>query len=148
MIDNNPIDIDKLELASTSSRMKAFVIDDISITLLVLLILWDQIAASNGDFIRVLEIMNGAFLQIVILKFFYQTFFIWYFGQTIGKFVAKIKVIDYDNFGRVSLINSAIRSMGRIVSETILYIGFIFAFYTQSKQTAHDKFAKTLVVNG
>jgi len=147
-MDNNQIDIDKLELASTSSRMKAFVIDDISITLLVLLILWDKITASNGDFVTVLEIMNGAFLQIVILKFFYQTFFIWYFGQTIGKFVAKIKVIDYDNFGRVSLINSAVRSMGRIVSEAVLYIGFIFAFYTQSKQTAHDKFAKTLVVNG
>lgn len=147
-MDTNQVDIDNLELASTSSRMKAFVIDDISITLLVLLILWDQIVASNGDFITVLEIMNGAFLQIVVLKFFYQTFFIWYFGQTIGKFVAKIKVIDYDNFGRVSLINSAVRSIGRIISEAVLYIGFIFAFYTESKQTAHDKIAKTLVVNG
>jgi len=144
---DNQIDIDNLQLASMRSRIKAFVIDDISITLLVLLILWDKVSATDGDFMSTMMIMNQAFVQIIIIKFIYQTFFIWYYGATIGKFVAKIRVIDFDNYHRVSLLNSAIRSIGRIMSEAVFYIGFLIAFYTESKQTFHDKFGKTLVVN-
>jgi uncharacterized RDD family membrane protein YckC len=94
-----------------------------------------------------MTIMNAAFFQIVIIKFIYQTFFVWYYGATIGKFVAKIKVIDFDHFGKVSLVNSALRSGGRIISEMVFYIGFIMAYYTDSRQTLHDKFGKTLVVD-
>lgn len=136
-----------LQLATFGSRAKAFVIDDLSITLLVLMILWDKISASNGELITVMEIMNSAFFQIVILKFFYQTFFIWYYGQTLGKFVAKIRVIDYNHFGKVSLVNAMVRSSGRIISEAVFYIGFLIAYYTDSRQTFHDKLGKTLVVN-
>jgi len=141
------IDTSNLQLASIGARMKAFIIDDLSITLLVLLILWDKIAATNGDVLAVVTIMNEAFFQIIVLKFIYQTFFIWYYGATIGKFVAKIKVIDFDNYGKISLVNSAIRSAGRIVSEAVFYIGFLVANYTESKQTFHDKIGKSLVVN-
>ena len=141
------VNTDNLELASTKQRIKAFIIDDLSITLVVMLMMWDQISASGGDFITVLTLINGAFFQVVILKFLYQTFFIWYYGATIGKLASKIRVIDYDNFGRVSLINAVLRSMGRILSEMFFYIGFFFAFYTESKQTFHDKMGRTLVVN-
>jgi uncharacterized RDD family membrane protein YckC len=141
------IDIENLSLASNSSRVKSFIIDDIIITLLVVFILWDKIAMAGDDLIAIMEIMNGAFFQIIVLKFFYQTFFIWYYGQTLGKFIAKIRVIDFDNFGRVSLKNAMIRSMGRIVSEALFYIGFIMAYFTQSRQTFHDKIGRTLVVD-
>lgn len=144
--ENRP-DIDNLELASMSSRIKAFIIDDISITLLVAIMLWDTIATNGGDFLTIMGIMNNAFFQIVFIKFLYQTFFVWYYGATIGKLIVKIRVIDYDDFGRVTLINSAVRSAGRIISEMIFYIGFLIAFYTESRQTFHDKFGKTLVVN-
>lgn len=145
--ENNQIDIDNLQLASMRSRVKAFVIDDLSITLLVMFILWDNIAAANGDLLTILTVMNAAFFQIVVLKFIYQTFFIWYYGATIGKLISKIRVIDFENYGRVSLTNSAIRSFGRIISEALFYIGFIIAYFTDSRQTFHDKFGKTLVVN-
>ena len=141
------VDTSNLQLASIGVRTKAFIIDDLSITLLVLLILWDKIAAANGDLLVVMTIMNAAFFQIIIIKFLYQTFFIWYYGATIGKFVAKIRVIDFDSYGKVSLVNSAIRSAGRIVSEAVFYIGFLVANYTESKQTFHDKIGKTLVIN-
>jgi uncharacterized RDD family membrane protein YckC len=146
-MEENRIDIDNLRLASMGSRIKAFVIDDLSITLLVLLLLWDSVTATNGDLIAIMTIMNAAFFQIVFIKFIYQTFFIWYYGATIGKLIAKIKVIDFDHFGKVSLANSAFRSGGRIISEMIFYVGFIMAYYTDSKQTLHDKFGKTLVVD-
>lgn len=146
-LDENKIDTDNLELASMSSRIKAFIIDDLSITLLVMFILWDQITAANGDLIAIMTVMNAAFFQIIMIKFTYQTFFVWYYGATIGKLISKIRVIDFDNYGKVSLVNSAIRSAGRIVSEAIFYIGFLIAYYTDSRQTFHDKFGKTLVVN-
>jgi len=136
-----------LELASMKSRMKAFVIDDLFITLIVIIIIWDKISAANGDIMGAMVIVNEAFVQILILKFLYQTFFIWYYGATLGKFVAKIKVIDFDHFEKVSLTNAALRSFGRLISEALFYIGFLLAYYTDSKQTFHDKLGKTLVVN-
>ena len=102
---------------------------------------------SNGDYMIIMDIMNSAFIQILALKFIYQTFFIWYYGATVGKIVAKIKVIDYYNFGKVSFTNSVIRSAARIISEMAMFVGFLFAFFTESKQTFHDKLGKTLVVN-
>lgn len=138
---------ENLELASMRSRVKAFIIDDLSITLIVMIILWDKIANTNGNYIEAMLVMNEAFIQIVILKFIYQTTFIWYYGATLGKMIAKIKVIDFDNFEKVSLLNAAIRSFGRIISEALFYIGFLMAYYTDSRQTFHDKFGKTLVVN-
>ena len=145
--EDNQVDIDNLELASSRSRIRAFIIDDLAITLIVMLMMWDQISASNGDFVIILTLLNGAFLQVISLKFIYQTFFIWYYGATVGKMISKIKVIDFDNFGRVSLFNAILRSMGRILSEMMFYIGFIIAFFTDSKQTFHDKMGRTLVVN-
>ena len=146
-IQNNGVDTSNLQLSSIKSRIKAFIIDDLSITLLVLLILWDKIEIANGDLIVITTIMNAAFFQIIIIKFIYQTFFIWYYGATIGKYLAKIRVIDFNNYGKVSLVNSAIRSSGRIVSEAVFYIGFLVANYTESKQTFHDKIGKTLAVD-
>lgn len=146
-MESNKVDIENLQLASNSSRLKAFVIDDILITLLVALIFWDNIVAANGDIETVLMLINGAFFEIIVLKFFYQSFFIFYYGQTPGKYFAKVKVIDFDNFGKVSLINAMMRSLGRIVSEAFFYIGFLLAYYTDSRQTFHDKIGKTLVVD-
>ncbi len=147
MAENQEVDIDKLQLASMWSRTIAFVIDDLSITLIVMFMLWDKIEMSNGDYMIIMDVMNSAFVQILALKFIYQTFFIWYYGATVGKIVAKIKVIDYYNFGKVSFANSVIRSAGRIISEMAMFVGFLFAFFTESKQTFHDKLGKTLVVN-
>lgn len=135
-----------LELASISSRLKAFVIDDILITLIVLVIFWDSIQSSGGDIASVLMTMNQFIMQVLVLKFVYQTFFVWYYGATVGKIVAKVKVIDYNHFGRVTLTQAALRSFGRIFSEMFFYIGFIFSFFNDGKQTLHDKISKTLVV--
>ena len=144
---NQEINVNNLQLASSKSRVRAFVIDDLLITFVIMLMMWEPISLSNGDFGIILTIINGAFFQVIILKFLYQTFFIWYYGATLGKMISKIRVIDFDNFGRVNLLNSSLRSMGRILSEMIFYIGFFLAFYTESKQTFHDKMGRTLVID-
>jgi uncharacterized RDD family membrane protein YckC len=138
---------DNLTLASIKSRVLAFVIDDLSITLLVVIILWNQISVSNGHLMATMLIINEAFIQIIILKFLYQSLFIWYYGATIGKYIAKIRVIDFDNYGNITFVNACMRSAGRIISESIFYLGFILAYFGDSKQTFHDKLSKTLVVD-
>ena len=60
------IDTNNLQLAPMRSRIKAFVIDDLSITLLVMVILWDKISSTNGDLMLTMMIMNEAFVQIII----------------------------------------------------------------------------------
>ena len=138
---------DNLEFATTRSRMLAFVIDDFLVTFIIIAMYWSQIAASGNDLVSVLAVMNEFVWQILILKFIYQAFFVWYYGATVGKIITKIRVIDFDNLDRVSLPTSITRSILRIISEMFFYIGFIFAFFNDGKQTFHDKIAKTLDVN-
>jgi len=146
-VNNENIDTSKLELASTSRRIKAFVIDDLLITFVMLALLWEPITSTNGDYLAIAMIMNEAFLQIITIKIIYQSFFIWYYGATLGKMSAKIKVIDFNNFGKITFSQSVLRASGRILSESFFYLGFALAYYTDSKQTFHDKVSKTLVVN-
>jgi uncharacterized RDD family membrane protein YckC len=147
-MNENPqqIDSDKLELATIGSRVKAFVIDDVLITLVFIMLYWERFSATD-DMMALLTLMNEGVYQVLLLKFIYQGFFVWYYGATLGKIFAKIRVIDYNHFGRVSISTSFIRSFFRIISEMFFYIGFIFAFFNDSKQTLQDKIAKTLVVN-
>ena len=141
--DNN----DNLELASMTSRIKAFVIDDLLISLVFVILFWETITSSDGEVMNMLIIMNEHVMQVLFLKFIYQSFFIWYYGATIGKIIAKIKVIDYNNFSRVTLTSALIRSFTRLFSEMFFYIGFILGYFNDGRQTLHDKVGKTLVIN-
>ena len=141
------INTENLSLASMRNRLKAYIVDDLLMTLIILVMLWDVIAASSGDFATVLDIMNSNFWQLIIMKFFYHFFFIWYYGATLGKMYAKIKVIDYDNFGRIGVMAAVIRSISRILSEMFFYVGFFLAYFNPERQTFQDKVSKTLVVD-
>ena len=64
---------------------------------------------------------------------------------TLGKLVMGLKVTDYQG-QRISFGRGVLRSIGRIVSSIILFIGFLLALFTRRKQTLHDLLTKTLVV--
>lgn len=138
---------DNLELASMPSRIKAFVIDDLLISLVFIIMFWESINSSEGELVNMLIVMNEHVMQVLFLKFIYQSFFIWYYGATIGKIIAKIKVIDYNSYERITLTSALIRSFTRIISEMFFYIGFAMGFFNDGRQTLHDKLGKTLVVN-
>jgi len=138
---------ENLQLASFSSRIIAFIIDELLVSLVLIFLLWDHITSSDGELENMLISVSGYVTQILILKFVYQGFFIWYYGATIGKIFTKIRVIDYNHFGRVTLTKSLIRAGARILSEQIVFIGFLIGFFNDGKQTLHDKIARTLVVN-
>jgi len=136
-----------LELASLRSRALAFVIDDLLITFLIVIVFWDTIVTTTDDPAVVLAIMNQFLWPVLFVKFIYHSLFVWYYGATIGKIIVKIKVIDYNHLGRVSLLNSMFRSAGRILSEMFFYIGFLLGFFSEGRQTFHDKIGRTLVVD-
>lgn len=138
---------DNLELATIKSRTIAFIIDDFIVTFIVIFIYFDSILASSSNMELMLETMNQFLIQILLLKFIYQTFFVWYYGATIGKIITKVRVIDYYNFGKVTIFTAMARSVLRIISEMFFYMGFIFAFFNEARQTFHDKLGRTLVIN-
>ena len=77
-------DIEKLQLASTQSRMRAFIVDDLFITFLIIIAMWDTFFSSDIPLVTKLSLISDISINVLILKFVYQTFFIWYYGATLG----------------------------------------------------------------
>ena len=137
---------EKIDLATTRNRALAFVIDDLLISLLMMAIFWDSIVnASSIE--ETIMVINQAFFEIMAIKVIYHTFFIWKYGQTIGKIIVKIRVIQIDTIDNPNLLISINRAIFRVISEMFFYVGFILAFFDTYKQSLHDKTAKTLVIN-
>ena len=137
-----------LQLASMRSRALAYIIDDLLVTLIIIMIFWESIYAISEDTEALMYLLKAELVTpLIILKIIYHTFFVWYFGATIGKIVAKIRVIDANEWGRVSIFSSFLRAVGRIFSEMLFYVGFLIGFFNDGKKTFHDITGKTLVVN-
>ena len=64
---------------------------------------------------------------------------------SVGKMALGIKVTDTEG-QRISFGKAFLRSIGKIVSGMIMYIGYIMAAFTDKKQGLHDMIANTLVV--
>ena len=135
-----------LEIAGSSKRIKAYVIDEMLITLIVMVAFWENFAKEENIEV-VIQTINSLFFVVIGLKVIYQTLFVYLYGATIGKIITKCMVVAYDDFSKPSLMASFIRANGRIVSEMIFYVGFIWAFMNQERQTWHDKMARTLVLD-
>ena len=137
-----------LQLASMRSRALAYIIDDLLVTIIIMMIFWESISAVSEDMDAMMYLLKAELVTpLIILKIIYHTFFVWYFGATIGKIVAKIRVIDANEWGRVSIFSSFLRAVGRIFSEMFFYVGFLIGFFNDGRKTFHDITGKTLVVN-
>ncbi len=67
-------------------------------------------------------------------------------GQTIGKRVTGIRVIDFDTGGRIGYGGALIRWVGRILSGLILGLGYLWMLWQPEKQCWHDTLAGDVVV--
>ena len=139
---------DNLQLASMRSRALGYVIDDFLVTIIIMMIFWEDIISVSQDMDVLMYLLKAELaFPLIMLKVIYQTFFVWYYGATIGKIVVKIRVIDANKWGRVSIISSFLRAVGRIFSEMFFYIGFLIGFFNNGRKTFHDITGRTLVVN-
>ncbi len=135
-----------LKLGSFYRRVVAFFIDEIIVSILFYFIYADSFnSAATVDVL--IRLVNMLFLQVILLKVIYHTFFVWMYGATPGKMLLKIKIISIDDFDKPKLMNSFIRAVVRIISEMLFYIGFLWMFFDLLRQAWHDKAAKTMVVD-
>jgi uncharacterized RDD family membrane protein YckC len=67
-------------------------------------------------------------------------------GQTVGKRLANIRVIDFDSGGPIDRGRAAIRYFGRLLSGIVCFLGYFWMLWDSERQTWHDKLANSVVV--
>lgn len=142
----NDLARENLVISNNFKRIKAYIIDDFLISFIVIIAFYDSIT-NESDILVVIEKINSAVTSIILLKVAYQAIFIYLYGATIGKMLAKITTISVSDLAKPSLNQAIIRAVVRIFSEMFFYFGFIWAFFNPLKQTWHDKVAKTVVID-
>ena len=137
---------ENITLAPLKKRALAYLIDEILVSLLFIFIYVDQIP-DNATTEETITIINSLVFYVMVLKVVYQTFFVWMYGATLGRIAMKIKVISLGDLENPSLLFSLSRASFRITSESIFYLGFLWAVLNPKRETWHDKVSNTLVVN-
>jgi uncharacterized RDD family membrane protein YckC len=67
-------------------------------------------------------------------------------GQTVGKKLCGIRVIDFDGRGSIGHARAATRYLMSYVSGFALLLGYLWMLWDSEQQTWHDKVANSVVV--
>jgi uncharacterized RDD family membrane protein YckC len=116
-------------------RFGAYLVDGILIWVIVFLVLrafLDEVAAQG---ITVL-------VSLIYFTYFEGT----PSGQSIGKKLLNIRVIDFATGGPIGHGRAFLRWVGRILSGIPLALGYLWMLWDKEKQTWHDKIANCVVV--
>ena len=135
-----------LELSSIRQRVAAFGIDELLLSTIMIIILWD--AMSNAETLEsMIAVTNSFLLEYMAIKIIYQTFFTMQYGASLGKIVMKIRVIELSTLSNPSFLSAFNRSVFRVVSEILFYLGFVWAMLDPYRRSWHDRTGRTLVIN-
>ncbi len=137
---------ENITLAPLKKRALAYLIDEILVSLLFIFIYIDQIP-ENATTEETITIINSLVFYVMVLKVVYQTFFVWMYGATLGRIAMKIRVISLGDLENPSLFFALSRASFRIISESLFYLGFLWAVLNPKRETWHAKVSNTLVVN-
>ena len=140
------LDREHLKVASLRARLGAFGIDEVLISILLFIVLWDNISAAK-TVEAIIELTNHFILEFMAIKIIYQTFFTMQYGATLGKIAMKIRVVEVKTLSNPGLFSAFNRAVFRVVSEALLDLGFFWAFLDPYRRSWHDLTAKTVVVN-
>jgi len=141
----NLLNIERLNLASTSKRATAFFLDELLLSLLLVVALWNSFAEAT-TMEELINLSNSFALDYIVLKIIYQGFFVYKYGATLGKTAMRIRVVELKTMSNPVLPSSINRAIFRIVSEMFFYLGFLWGMLDPLKRAWHDLSAKTLVV--
>jgi uncharacterized RDD family membrane protein YckC len=135
-----------LQLSSIRQRAAAFGIDEILLSTIMIVILWDSMTLAHS-LEQMIAVTNSFLLEYMAIKIIYQTFFTMQYGASIGKIIMKIRIIEISTLSNPSFLNAFNRSVFRIVSEILFYFGFIWAMLDPYRRSWHDRTGRTLVIN-
>lgn len=142
----NLLDREQFALASIQKRALAFFIDEMLLSFVFIAIIWNYfVQATNME--QIIDLTNSFVLEYMALKIVYQTVFVTMYGASLGKIVAKIRVIEIETMQNPRIFVSFNRAVFRIISEMIMYLGFLWGILSPSRQAWHDLSAKTLVID-
>lgn len=133
MSDLNPTPSRQGPRADTGVRFVAYLIDTVIVGVVVIL-LW--------------AILGGAGRGLgILVGLAYFTYFDGSpSGQTIGKRLMNIRVVDFQTGGELGYGKAFIRYIGRLVSGFVCLLGYLWAIWDEQHQGWHDKIAGTVVV--
>ena len=133
----------KSDLASLSSRLKAFLTDTFLITTPILYVVIYLIMGSGEEFAQNRALGWGIIFAVhasIILIFWLKN------GQTPGLKAYEIKLVDAISKQRVSTIQVLIRYVATLVSVISIFLLFI-PFFNKDKKTFQDLFSNTIIIN-
>lgn len=133
-------------LAQTKKRALAFFIDEILLSFLLLVALWESFSQTQTTE-EVILLTNTFVLEYMALKIVYQAFFVMQYGASLGKIIMKIRVVEVKTLQTPNVIVALNRAIFRVLSELIFYLGFLWGMLDPNRQSWHDKTAKTLVID-
>jgi len=137
---------ENMTLASIQKRSLAFLIDEVLLSLLLMVVLWDSfIGAKTTE--DIIYVVNSFVLEYMFMKIVYQAFFVMKYGATLGKIVMKIRVIEVKTLQTPNVMVALNRGIFRVISEMFFYFGFLWGILDPNRQALHDKTAKTLVID-
>jgi len=142
----------ELEYASLLHKSLAFIIDLLLLGVIFVLVL---MALAALEVTVKMEVINTSLLSALWLILDFIIFFAYFIllekgGQTIGKMIMRIKIVNESDQRPISYGQSIIRNLLLII-DLIPYlvpglVGFIFSFGSLKKQRIGDMIAKTLVI--
>jgi uncharacterized RDD family membrane protein YckC len=135
------------------TRMVAFIIDRVILSIIVFVIVWFTEWILNAFQINVLLFSEGSSWQLpvavtvglyALLSLLYDIGFWMLAGQTPGKRVVGVRVVRTDG-KRLKFGNALRRAIGYVISG-ILFLGYLWILFDNRRQGFHDKLAGTMVV--
>ncbi len=137
---------ENIELADIKKRSIAFLVDEMLLSFILLIVLWDAFSQAT-TMEEIIIVTNNFVLEYMAMKIIYQTFFVMQYGATLGKILMKIQVIDLRTLSYPTFPVAFNRATFRIISEMVFYLGFLWGSFDPLRRTWHDRTARTLVVN-
>lgn len=142
----NALHREGMQLASIKKRSMAFFIDEMLLSLILLIALWDRFS-QDMNLEETILLTNTFVLEYMMMKVIYQAFFVMHYGASIGKLAMKIRVIELKTLANPNVLSALNRGIFRVISELVFYLGFLWGMLNPSRQAWHDLTAKTLVVD-
>lgn len=145
--------IDYVIIVSIYSVILAFIPQKILLTLVAPL---DSVITSTPSLlspyfqmsaIRILRLYLVIQLLLAITNYAYAVYLVSHTGQTIGKKIMGIRVIDVATGKHPRSMQAYMReTIGKLISGILLGIGFFMMLQNKKKQTWHDQISNTAVI--
>jgi len=148
LVEGVKIDANTLPYAGRILRTGAFAVDTAIMYLisLALRLGFDlNPTIQHTDTTTLLVAVGPLAVVMFVLHLAYETFFVGKYGATPGKMVFKLKVVNAEG-GPVTYLRALSRRLTKILSEYILMIGCLMAFFDDERRALHDRICNTRVI--